>query len=56
MTGAEKDQCLKDEGAKTESKGPSDSAATGGSAAPATDTTSTARPAPAGTPEEKTAD
>ncbi|HUQ73718.1 MAG TPA: hypothetical protein VM183_03255 [Burkholderiales bacterium] len=56
MTGAEKDQCLKDEGAKTESKGPSDSAASGGSAAPGTDTAGAAQPAPAAAPEKKTAD
>ena len=31
MTGAEKDQCLKDEAEKTDSKGPSDNAATGAS-------------------------
>jgi hypothetical protein len=35
LSGAERDQCLKDEGAKTDSKGPSDSAASGASAAPA---------------------
>ena len=31
MTGAERDQCLKDEAAKTDSKGPSDGAASGAS-------------------------
>lgn len=32
LSGAERDQCLKDEGAKTDSKGPADSAASGSSA------------------------
>jgi hypothetical protein len=36
MTGAEKDQCLKDEAAKTDTKGSADSAATGPSASPST--------------------
>jgi hypothetical protein len=47
MTGAEKDQCLKDEAAKTDSKGPSDSAASGGSAPSSTSGSSDTRQTPA---------
>src|SRR5258708_262677 len=47
MTGAERDQCLKDEAAKTESKGPSDSAATGASAPSNTSGSGNAIQAPA---------
>jgi hypothetical protein len=34
LRGAERDQCLKDEGAKTDSKGPSDSSTSGATAEP----------------------
>ena len=47
MTGAEKDQCLKDEAEKTDSKGPSDSAASGASGSSTTSGSADTSKAPA---------